>query len=235
LSKNKELITEECLEYLELEKPSIVDSCFTEMKTYCLQVSPGSFRIHNCLSAVAEEDLSPNCKVALTYDQQIIQEKGAMLGSEALESSFWTTWATYLATMKDLMVQKQKSFLSTYFVSDSVPTTYLRGSAFLIWNTPQDESEARNESEIDEFDVSGNEDDIFTFEGDEDDQNELAGMEDQDDYDSNNSNADDDGLDVDFSKLFATIDCDKHKNNNHNNNEKEATVIITKEQQQEEK
>lgn len=125
LRKNRDLISKECLNYLEFEKPSIVDSCFTEMKTYCATVPPGGFRIHSCLSAVPTNDLSPNCQEALAYDQKIIQERGTVNQGDAFPAAFWSTWAKYLAQVPRMFVEMQIQFTQ-------VASNNLRGSVTYI-------------------------------------------------------------------------------------------------------
>jgi len=125
LRKNRDVISKECLDYLEFDKPSIVDSCFTEMKTYCANVAPGGFRVHSCLSAVATNDLSPNCQKALAYDQQIIQERGTTNQGDAFPAAFWSTWAKYLAQVPRIFVQMQIQFTQ-------VSSKNLRGSVTYI-------------------------------------------------------------------------------------------------------
>lgn len=108
LRKNRDSISKHCLNYLELDKPSIIESCFTEMKTYCNKVIPGGFRIHSCLSAVSVGDLSPSCQEALAYDQEIIQPRGETENLPNAFVSVWSRWVGYFVQISELIAMQMR-------------------------------------------------------------------------------------------------------------------------------
>jgi hypothetical protein len=184
LKKNKDFISKECLVYLELDKPSIIDSCFVEIKSYCLHVVPGSFRLHNCLSAVPEDDLSPNCREALVYDQKAIEEKVAFLENTESVSSYWNLWSNYVSTLTDFIYSWQKPISASFFVSESAPTSYLRGT-FTLFDLPASgtlEDDDANSTEVrsfftdDDQPIDDENDDDYEYDDDADDDNEAPQM-----------------------------------------------------------
>jgi hypothetical protein len=56
-------IKKECLDYVTNVSPSIIESCYTEIKSFCRNVVPGDNRMHNCLSKYPAE-LSKECSAA---------------------------------------------------------------------------------------------------------------------------------------------------------------------------
>jgi len=187
LRKSKDLVSKECVDYLELDKPSIVDSCFTEMKTYCMKVVPGAFRIHNCLSGIDESDISPGCQTALTYDQKLIQEKGSIFSSltdntNNNPAAFWSTWASYIEQLTKDVVKTKTEFLTTYFVhSKSVPSTYLRGTLYVISHQVAPEEEEGDAEEGDQEGLISTDDDkVFPPFVTDDADDDSAGTQDDD-------------------------------------------------------
>jgi hypothetical protein len=166
LRRNRQLLTKECVNYLELEKPSIVDSCFIEMKSYCLKVNPGAYRVHNCLLSVPSTDLSQNCKIALAYDQQILQESSSSSSSsvsdvfssipsssslrqqqqQPSEAHFWSSMSSYLLLLTQEIKDNQQKILSSYLFSNglSSETTHLRGSLYFLEHSFSDDDNSNH-------------------------------------------------------------------------------------------
>ncbi len=87
LRKNRDIISKECLNYLEFDQPSIIESCLTEIKTFC-GVVPGCFRVHRCLSEVSIDDISLGCQEALDKDQESFQAGNVIIEKESNEEGF---------------------------------------------------------------------------------------------------------------------------------------------------
>ncbi len=111
LRKNRDFVSKACLDYLELDKPSIIESCLEEMKTSCSNVVPGCFNIRSCLSGVSVDELSPICQDALLHDQENIGSKANTL-LPAFRIAVLNNWTKYVFT----------------FLSQVSKGSYLRGS-----------------------------------------------------------------------------------------------------------
>lgn len=81
LRKNRKSISKQCLDYLELDQPSIIESCLAEITTFC-DVLPGCFRVHRCLSEVVVDDISLGCQEALDKDQESFQAIDVIIEKE---------------------------------------------------------------------------------------------------------------------------------------------------------
>jgi len=99
LRKNRDFVSKECLDYLELDKPSIIESCFVEMKTSCSNVVPGCFNIRSCLSGLVVDELSPSCQEALLHDQENMGNKtNTLLPAFRITVNSWTKYVfTFLS------------------------------------------------------------------------------------------------------------------------------------------
>ncbi len=72
LRENRDIITQQCLFSLALDKPSIFESCFPEIKAYCPNVGVlDELPLHNCLSGVLEGELSLDCQETLENDCEV--------------------------------------------------------------------------------------------------------------------------------------------------------------------
>lgn len=98
LKKNRDILSTSCLNYLEFDKPSVIESCLVEMKTYCRNVDPGGFRLHGCLLGMSNEERTADCSKALVYDEEIIRSRGSISlvtgkGDNAQSRDSWTKYA----------------------------------------------------------------------------------------------------------------------------------------------
>lgn len=120
LRMHRDFISKQCLDYLRLDKPSIVESCFIEMKTSCSNVLPGCFNLYSCLSGISLEDLSQDCKETLLNDEEVIGNEANVL--PAYRIGLWNNWTKSLEEIT-------KSLLD-YF--NKIPQgSYLRGSIYI--------------------------------------------------------------------------------------------------------
>lgn len=87
LRKHQDVISKQCLNYLELEKPSIIEACLTELKTFC-GVEPGCFRAHLCLSEVSVDDISLSCQEALDKDEETFLASNVIMETRSDEKGF---------------------------------------------------------------------------------------------------------------------------------------------------
>ncbi len=74
LRENRGFITKQCLVSLGLDKPSLVESCYPEMKAYCSNIGVDMIRIHSCLSGVLDEELSADCQEELDVSRERAQK-----------------------------------------------------------------------------------------------------------------------------------------------------------------
>ncbi len=56
-------VSKDCLDYVNIESPSIIEPCFSEINMFCRNVAPGENRIHICLSKYPEK-LTKECSAA---------------------------------------------------------------------------------------------------------------------------------------------------------------------------
>ncbi len=123
LRKNRDRISNECLVYLELDKPSIIESCFPEMKTSCSNVVPGCFNIYSCLSGVLLEDLSADCQEALVHDQEFTGPKeDPVTPAKGYRLALWNSWTKSFTEIT-------KKVLAA--INKAAPGNNLRGSVFV--------------------------------------------------------------------------------------------------------
>mmetsp|Transcript_26376 Transcript_26376/g.28778 ORF Transcript_26376/g.28778 Transcript_26376/m.28778 type:complete len:219 (-) Transcript_26376:105-761(-) len=72
----RDTISMPCLQYLELDKPSIIESCSQEITKYCNNITPDVDYVNDCLSGVLGEELSSDCQEALLlahHGREILQ------------------------------------------------------------------------------------------------------------------------------------------------------------------
>mmetsp|Transcript_16033 Transcript_16033/g.17369 ORF Transcript_16033/g.17369 Transcript_16033/m.17369 type:complete len:230 (+) Transcript_16033:54-743(+) len=123
LRKNRDRISNECLVYLELDKPSIIEFCFPEMKTSCSNVVPGCFNIYSCLSGVLLEDLSADCQEALVHDQEFTGPKeDPVTPAKGYRLALWNSWTKSFTEIT-------KKVLAA--INKAAPGNNLRGSVFV--------------------------------------------------------------------------------------------------------
>jgi hypothetical protein len=65
LKANSNIISKDCLNYVNNISPSIIEPCFTEIRNNCKAVNPGNNRMHDCLSKQTDT-LSIQCLSALS-------------------------------------------------------------------------------------------------------------------------------------------------------------------------
>lgn len=141
LRENQGFITNQCLMFLALDKPSLIESCFPEMKAYCSNLGVDMVRIHDCLSGVLDEELSPDCQEALDISQVIVQE--------ARDPPVRFSWTRFL-------IQFSQPLSSTKNDNNLRGVTFIeirtdKGSIFLS----DDDNQDYNETDTDDYDEEG--------------------------------------------------------------------------------
>ncbi len=116
LRKNRDFVSKACLDYLELDKPSIIESCLEEMKTSCSNVVPGCFNIRSCLSGVSVDELSRGCQEALVQNQDNTPSTGSRI-------ALWDSWTKSFSKVSEFV------FSTLSQVSQG---SYLRGSSVYV-------------------------------------------------------------------------------------------------------
>lgn len=61
----RDMVSDQCRAFLEVV-PSIVEPCFQEINTYCIDVEPGDNRILSCLVQQDYASISHDCQIALS-------------------------------------------------------------------------------------------------------------------------------------------------------------------------
>lgn len=77
LKFNSDEVSNECKNYLAISAPSLVETCFHEIKTLCNNVNPGSGRIHACLYGFYDK-ISVRCASSLMNEKTSIDSNSIM-------------------------------------------------------------------------------------------------------------------------------------------------------------
>lgn len=107
LRKTPNKISMPCRQYLELDKPVIIESCSKEIVTFCNKVTtPETHLIYECLLGVLGDDLSSSCQEALASDRGIIQPSEKTIEQPV---SVWGSCVRYLFEISEgfLSIQLQ--------------------------------------------------------------------------------------------------------------------------------
>mmetsp|Transcript_3240 Transcript_3240/g.3531 ORF Transcript_3240/g.3531 Transcript_3240/m.3531 type:complete len:190 (-) Transcript_3240:181-750(-) len=110
LRKTPNRISMPCRQYLELDKPAIIESCSQEIVSFCSKVTAETHLIYECLLGVLGDDLSSSCQEALASDRGINQPSEKTIKQPV---SVWESCVRYLFEISEGFLSMQLQLIAT--------------------------------------------------------------------------------------------------------------------------